>query len=170
LLADEGWQLVVVLAEAHADGQEPWAKLKARAEAVYRPFTNDMTWSTGQRIASMLANQVAGQSAWAGAWNVVSDVRMFGTRAALPDWAQEGRRQANLLRHMFPNPFRLYSADRWPSSVIQLAQAIYNGAEAGFALHDALLEAGHPALAQHFQDEQCHPKGCRVLDLLLAKS
>jgi hypothetical protein len=26
--------------------------------------------------------------------------------------------------------------------------------------HDALLEAGHAELAQHFRSEQWHPKGC----------
>jgi hypothetical protein len=45
----------------------------------------------------------------------------------------------------------------------------YNGADATFALHDALLEAGHPDLAEHFQAEQWHPKGCWVVDLLLGK-
>jgi hypothetical protein len=43
------------------------------------------------------------------------------------------------------------------------------GADATFALHDALLEAGHPDLAAHFQAEQWHPKGCWVVDLLLGR-
>jgi hypothetical protein len=54
--------------------------------------------------------------------------------------------------------------------VVGLAQAIYNGADAGFALHDALLEAGHRDLATHFQAEQLHPKGCWAVDLLLARA
>jgi hypothetical protein len=37
-------------------------------------------------------------------------------------------------------------------------------------LHDALLEAGHPELAEHFQQEQWHPKGCFALDLILGKT
>lgn len=57
----------------------------------------------------------------------------------------------------------------WPTAVVRLAEAVYNGADATFALHDALLEAGHPDLAEHFQKEAWHPKGCWVLDLILGK-
>ncbi len=36
---------------------------------------------------------------------------------------------------------------------------------------DALLEAGHPELAEHFRDaKEWHPKGCWVVDLLLGKT
>jgi hypothetical protein len=39
------------------------------------------------------------------------------------------------------NPFRPYPApDHWPSIVVQLAEALYNGENCTFALHDALLE------------------------------
>jgi len=57
----------------------------------------------------------------------------------------------------------------WPSTVVQLADALSNGQDCGFALHDALLEAGYPELAQHFRNEIEHPKGCWALDLLLGK-
>jgi hypothetical protein len=169
LLVGPGFRQVVLLAEAHADGLEPWVKVKAKAADVYRPFYHNTTWSTEQRIASLLHQQVAGESAWAGAWNVVSDVRFFGKNAALPDWAHEGRRQADLVRHVFANPFRAYFSGRWSSIAIQLAEALYAGENCAFALHDALLEAGHPELAEHFAKEQSHPKGCWVLDLLLGK-
>ena len=56
----------------------------------------------------------------------------------------------------------------WPSPVVHLADALYNGQERTFALHDALLETGHPDLAEHFRDAE-HPKGCWVLDLILRK-
>ena len=55
------------------------------------------------------------------------------------------------------------------ATVVQLADALYNGQDCGFALHDALLEAGHPDLAEHFPQEQHHPKGCWGVDLLLGK-
>jgi len=75
-----------------------------------------------------------------------------------------------LFQHTFGNPFRPYpTLDTWPTTVIQLAEALYNGQDCSFALHDALLEAGHPELAKHFKDEQLHPKGCWALDLLLGK-
>jgi hypothetical protein len=78
--------------------------------------------------------------------------------------------QADILRHIMANPFRSYSrADYWPQAVVQLAEALYNGQDCSFALHDALIEAGHPELAAHFQ-EPWHRKGCWVVDLVLGKS
>jgi hypothetical protein len=43
------------------------------------------------------------------------------------------------------------------------------GADACFALHDALLESGFPDLAAHFMEEQFHPKGCWAVDMILGK-
>lgn len=73
-------------------------------------------------------------------------------------------------RHIIGSPFRTYPVlETWPATVTQLANALYNGEDCGFALHDALLEAGHPELAEHFRQEQSHPKGCWVVDLVLGK-
>jgi hypothetical protein len=75
-----------------------------------------------------------------------------------------------LLLHLFGNPFRPPSASaHWPSTVVQLAEALYNEQDCAFALHDALLDAGHAELADHFRQEQRHPKGCFALDLILNK-
>jgi hypothetical protein len=63
----------------------------------------------------------------------------------------------------------LPATDHWPSTVIQLLESLLAGEDCGFALHDALLEAGHTELAQHFREEQWHPKGCWALDLILGK-
>lgn len=79
-------------------------------------------------------------------------------------------KETALLRHIFGNPFRPSPApETWPATVTQLANALYNGQDCGFALHDALLEAGHPELAEHFRLEQSHPKGCWVVDVVLGK-
>lgn len=77
--------------------------------------------------------------------------------------------QATLLRHLVGNLFQAptVKAD-WPSSVVQLAEALYAGGNCAFALHDALLEAGHPDLAAHFGERE-HPKGCWALDAILRK-
>ena len=77
---------------------------------------------------------------------------------------------AELVRHLFGNPFRPYPLPNfWSQSVVQLADALYNGKDCGFALHNALAEAGHPDLATHFRQEQAHPKGCWALDLILGR-
>jgi hypothetical protein len=86
------------------------------------------------------------------------------------EWLAEKRHQATSLRHVVGNPFRPYPAPpSWPSSVVTLAEAIYAGEDCSFALRDALLEAGHPELAEHFAKEAWHPKGCWVVDLVLGK-
>jgi hypothetical protein len=82
----------------------------------------------------------------------------------------EEREQATLLRDIFGNPFRPYpTAPFWSGAVLRLAEALYAGADCAFALHDALLEAGHADLAHHFHGRQWHPKGCSVVDLILGK-
>jgi hypothetical protein len=89
----------------------------------------------------------------------------------LPRLKAEMAAQSSLLRHIIGNPFRPYAAPpSWPSTVVQLAESLYNGQDCAFALHDALLDAGHAELAEHFREEQQHPTGCWVLDLVLGKS
>lgn len=79
--------------------------------------------------------------------------------------------QAPLLRHIFGTFGRSSTvAEQWPATVTKLANALYNGENCGFALQDALLEAGHPELADHFREEQSHPKGCWVLDAVLGRA
>jgi hypothetical protein len=88
----------------------------------------------------------------------------------LPAWHSQTARHAVLFRHLIGNPFKPYPAlAQWPSTVVQLAEALYNGEDCSFAVHDALLEAGHAELAEHFRQEQWHPKGCFALDLILDK-
>jgi hypothetical protein len=83
----------------------------------------------------------------------------------------EQSEQSRLVRHIVGNPFLPSTvADQWPPTIIQLADALYNGSDSGFALHDALLEAGHTDLAEHFRQKTSHPKGCWALDVILGKS
>jgi hypothetical protein len=77
---------------------------------------------------------------------------------------------AHVFRHIIGNPFRPYPAPpAWLSTVVQLAESLYAGQDCAFALHDALLEAGHAELAKHFREEKSHPKGCWAMDLILGK-
>jgi hypothetical protein len=84
-----------------------------------------------------------------------------------PDW-QKVLPLLPEARHISGNPYRPYRAPaHWPRTVVQLAEALHNGQDCGFALHDALLEAGHTELAEHFRQEQSHPKGCWIVDMIL---
>lgn len=79
-------------------------------------------------------------------------------------------REASILRHIVGNPFHSYAAPEcWPPAVSELADALHHGEDCDFALHDALLEAEFPLLADHFCRETAHPNGCWVLDLLRGK-
>jgi hypothetical protein len=79
--------------------------------------------------------------------------------------------QSRLIREVFGNPFRPSpSPPSWPSIVVQLAESLYAGQDRALALHDALLEAGHAELAEHFREEKSHPNGCWVVDLILGKA
>jgi hypothetical protein len=87
-------------------------------------------------------------------------------------WGQGRRpkkRQTQILRDIVGNPFRPYPVPpSWASAVVQFAEAMYAGEDCSFALHDALLEAGHPEPAEHFLAKD-HPKGCWLVDVILGK-
>jgi len=52
--------------------------------------------------------------------------------------------QVELLRHIIGNPYQPYQApDHWPSTVTDLAQALYDGDGNRLVLADALEEHGH---------------------------
>jgi hypothetical protein len=102
--------------------------------------------------------------------------RYLDTRTTIESIAEAGSQlneheaQANLLRHIFGNPFELYTApDHWPLTVVQLTESLYQGQDCRLPLSDALEEAGRLELAEHFRQEEWHPKGCFALDLVLEK-
>jgi hypothetical protein len=98
-------------------------------------------------------------------------VMLDAAEAVLRGSTQVVAGQAALLRHFAGNPFQVAPVvAHMPSTIVQLADSLHAGQDCAFALHDALLEAGHGELAEHFRQEQSHPKGCWVLDLLLGKS
>src|SRR5262249_38658531 len=73
--------------------------------------------------------------------------------------------QAELLRELCGNPFHRYAVPAvWPPKVVRLAKEMYAGEDRCSALRTALVAGGHAALAQHFQEERNHPKGCWVID------
>jgi hypothetical protein len=185
LLKDERSKMAVEVAERFADGlvddqtlRTAWETGCAAGEdaeaaedglgiAAAGAVNNAATWASGS--SPFLAADAAA-SAMARA-----DLAHRGEAPAQDPTAWWRRRESEseaitpLLHHIIGNPFRPYPAPpSWPSSVVKLAEAVYNGAEAGFALHDALLEAGHPDLAAHFQAEW-HPKGCWAVDMIIGK-
>ena len=77
--------------------------------------------------------------------------------------------QATLIRDICGNPFQSGGGRHsWPTSLVRLAKRTTAGEESAKALHAAILKAD-PELAEHFQLDQPHPKGCWVVDLILGK-
>lgn len=117
-------------------------------------------------------SEVADRCASLAAYERVSKVKRALGRVFKSAKALESENQANLLRHIFGNPFRpaLLLGDT-NKLLIKLSEALYAGESYAYALHDALLDASHVELAAHFRDpEEWHPKGCWALDLILGKS
>jgi hypothetical protein len=134
----------------------------------------------------------AGSAAYNAAWHVVTAVTYKENGYHSP--GIETRRaellaQAELLRHI-SNPWRerprprgalslvgslvrwlgLEPGSQWPVSVISAARRIHKEAHACGDLHAALLETSYADLAEHFREEQMHPRGCWALDLILGKN
>ncbi len=86
-----------------------------------------------------------------------------------PQRQTETTAQADLVRHIFGNPFRpIESQPIRNLSVVQLATQLYEGKPLARELHNVLLGIGASDLAEHFQSPD-HPPGCWALDLILEK-
>lgn len=173
------WHLLEGVARAGIETSEKFADdrvSKAEMKAVWRLIhTPEIIGSTDARPA--YAARAASNASQVG-HRQTREAWLWSRTAQLPngdadvteDEARETSEQVSLLRHIIGNPFRPYPVPaHWPAAVVQLAESLYNGTDCGFALHDALLEAGHTELAEHFAKEQWHPKGCWVVDLILGK-
>jgi hypothetical protein len=165
-LTDERSRQAIETAERAADGVAKRGELTAaRARA--------------REAALRLTGVPGATAAWQATWKVLPAAVRTASRAAARQatratadriaFAAARRQQADLLRDIVGNPFRTFAVPvQWPSTVVELAQSLYAGADCAFALHDALLETGHTEFAEHFLGRE-HPKGCWVLDLILGK-
>jgi hypothetical protein len=185
----------VEVALRFADGQATPEEMKAVHVAAQngKPLFQDANWAAAWTAAPShdhAADEAAGmaaltlarlrvEAAKSNAWGSVRSGATEEDRAAA--WsrfdvataealAQERAWQADLLRELTGNPFRPVAAPQdLPAVVRQLAEALYAGEDCAFALHDALEEAGHAELAEHFLAAG-HPRGCWALDALLGRS
>jgi hypothetical protein len=163
---------LILLVERYADGKASRQELgrahhRAEAEAQDQlQSCQEQGMPMNQAVKVVAAPLAAARAAMPGggyeaAFSAMQDATQTGKRAEV--WA----RQCGILRHIFGNPFRRVPVPAdLPRSVVQLAEALYNGAPCHFALHDALVEAGHLGLAEHFREAD-HPKGCWVIDMIL---
>jgi hypothetical protein len=176
LLKDERGRQAVELAERFSDGltasNEMMIAGLAAEDASNDALDKDDGVLCNSTAAAMLTAQLEGvHELLRGMPNVFANVVDPGEEAGLIARPAMLNELAGLFRHIFGNPFRPYPAPpSWPSAVVQLAESLYGGQDWAFALHDALLEAGHAELAEHFRREPWHPKGCFAMDAILGKS
>lgn len=156
MLTEPASRQAVAVAERYADGLATKDELMAaRNEAVLA--------GPGSSAAQVAARDPR----WAAAWTAVGASKIAAWAAAKNSERSE---QALLLREIVGNPFQPTTiTEEWSAEVLALAQQLYEGRGDHFALCDALADAGHPELAEHF-GQPGHPKGCWALDLILGKS
>lgn len=144
----------VEVAERYADGRATGEKLSKAYEA-----------------AADAANELGDWCAHDAAQCAAPDVHLqVAARRIAFCGRKESEARSDLLRHIVGNPFKPYpSPGSWPSTVIQLAQALYDAHGDRLVLADALEECGHQELARHFREEEWHMKGCWAMDMILGK-
>ena len=156
----------LAVTERHLDGQANSRELGTAVRGIHA-FYKDV--GEAGRAAYHTARFVPGE-----AFRDTLNAAIYAYKAvgALVDAQRaEEAAQCHLLRHLVGDPYRPRSVpDPFSFIVCQIADALYNGQDCGFALHDALLEAGHADLAEHFRQQQLHPKGCWAVDAILLKS
>jgi hypothetical protein len=182
LLEDERSRRAVEVSEQFSDGMVSRKTLAAvRAAAPARGTTRAKDWAAkaaayataaGAYYAAERTAAAARQTAQA-ADVAVHETSLIALLQHITEIAPPARLvhgDPDNLRSFFEKCARWADVGKttWPGTVLQLAESLYAGEDCCFALHDALLEAGHAELAEHFQEKE-HPKGCWALDLVLGK-
>lgn len=194
LMTDDRARQAVRLAERYADGELTREEMKQAHQAHARAFSGVLSisyqFSPGFCAADCAHAATISLLSPSGSGGAV-----FGTRYArfaaefanrtgqsLP-WdgpsTAAARRQAELLRDIFGNPFCPVSVDRawlrWGGATVpRMAQAIYD--ERAFdrlpVLADALLDAGcsDEALLSHLRAPAPHVRGCWAIDAVLGRA
>lgn len=154
---------LIAVAEKHADGLARDDDLAAARAGFPEHLLRDGPRTPTALAVEAAANVTAEDGRWAAHWIIRYS----------PWWAVHptigATELADLLRHIAGNLFRpTAKLEQASATLIQLAEALYAGEDCAFALRDALLDAGHVELAEHFNEPQ-HPKGCWALDLVLGR-
>ena len=171
LFSDDLWRCAVEVSEGYADGLATEAELEATGEEIEASFDQDglseaQRWVRGIAAGHVfdrsyrLAGQVSGEC-----------LRALGQRHEGP----EEQAQCDIIRDMFPNPFRPVSfSPEWRTdTAIAVARQMYESREFGAMpiLADALQDAGcdNEDILSHCRGPGPHVRGCWVIDLVLSK-
>jgi hypothetical protein len=171
-------QTFVEMAEGYADAACSLADLQAAARQAAKDSPRSLLGNLRSALAWEVVSELTARDARGSTQRVsafvVDMVRDTGATAREAEW----RRQSDLLRCIFGNPFRPVEADpswlRWNDGTApKLARSIYD--DRSFhrlpLLADALEDAGcaDRAILAHCCGPGPHVRGCWVIDLLLGK-
>ncbi len=170
LLHDDRSRKALEVAERFADGLVSIEDMKASTHAAFEASTGLKGVSIESQAAYAVASvafPIFGRNSPQTHWDHVGAI--IRLVSSYPPAGEQG--QSKILRHIIGNPFQTATSHTFATPVVSLASALYSGENCTFALHDALLDAGHADLADHFRyADEWHPKGCWALDLILGKS
>jgi hypothetical protein len=161
-----------------------WVDAPGRtAVDVAEDFADGLAGPEEMRAARLACQGAGGRAAWyaaatspaIAARNAARSAQAGAASVLLGSEADELLAQAKLVREIFGNHFRRFSADpSWLTpGVVKLAQAIYDGRafDRTPELADALEEAGcaNEAFLGHCRGPGPHVRGCWVVDLMLGR-
>lgn len=168
LLTDERSRAALETAERFADGLASREELTAAHEAALAAI-----WATAG--ADRDSAQVAAWVSCAHSWDAADATgrvaaKVLAVAADDPQLLEiERLEQARLMREIMGNPFLppLPRPD-FSAEIVAIAKTMYARMDGRPVLHEALVQAGHTDLADHFKT-LAHPKGCWALDIILGK-
>jgi hypothetical protein len=168
LFTDERCQTALEVSQRFADGLVSREELKTAHQAAVA-----VIWDTAG-----LARDIAQAAAWvssANSWDAADatgrvTAKLLAVVADNPMLVDSERQeQVSLLREIMGNPFGTGpSRAEYSAEVVAIARTMYAGLDRRDLLREALTQAGHAGLADHFT-AVAHPKGCWALDTILAK-
>jgi hypothetical protein len=168
LFTDERSRAALEVAERFADGLASREELTAAHESAVA-----VIWTTAatDRDSAQVAAWVSCSHSWdaADATGRVT-AKVLAVAAGDPNLLEiERREQVRLLREIMGNPYLapLPRAD-FCAELVAVARTMYAGMDRRAPLRQALVQAGHTDLADHFRTAT-HPKGCWALDIILGK-
>jgi len=190
IMTDERARQAVFLSERYADGEVSKAEMKEAHLRQAKKFGRVLNISHRQTAAdwahaatiSLLYPSGSGGAVFATQYaRMAAECLGRGGPSYLPDFGPgtaSAKRQANLLRDVFGNPFHPVTVDRsilaWNDGTVpRLAESIYQ--ERAFErlsiLADALEEAGctDATILSHCREPGEHIRGCWVVDLVLER-
>jgi hypothetical protein len=174
LLTDPRSRAAVEVSERFADGRATDRELREASTAAYE--VTRLTVDEAALYAAFAASGVAEEESWL--FEPAHVAANAASAGGHPE--EERRRQCDILRDLFGNPFRPVGAleiepERTSSDVVALAHTIYEDRTFNLfpILADALQDAGcdYPYVLDHCRDPNLtHYRGCWVLDLILGRS